>query len=218
MPQKKVGSFFGVGCIFDKDGTLIDTERIWFEAYKRLLEPLQRRHDVETHRLMMGASADVCMSLLRQKHPDVAVTKEQLFRKFREIRDEWGVCPKPGATRLLEALARIGIPMAMATSARREEAMQDLDVMNWKRHFIAVVAAEDVRHHKPAPEVYLEAAARMHLDPKCCVAFEDGVNGAMSALTAGMRVVFVRDDRFGVTPPSGVHVVVNSLEGLVLTS
>ena len=216
--MKKMGSLFGVGVVFDKDGTLLDTERFLFEGTVRALAKFDKKHDYDTHRLMMGAPIEVCLQLLHQKHPSITITKEYLYRKIREVREECGVKPMPGATRLLEWLSGGGIPIALATSARREETMQDLETMNWKRHFSAIVTAEDVKFHKPAPDVYLLAAQRLNLDPCQCYAFEDGVNGATSAMAAGMQVIFVRDDRFGLTPPNSVKRIINSLEKLVSTS
>lgn len=165
----------------------------------------------------MGASADSCIDLLQKKHPGFSLTRERMFRRFREVRESRGPRPMPGAVKLIETLASIGLPLAMATSARREETKKDLEELGWKKYFRAVVTAEDVRHHKPAPEVYLEAARRIGMDPRACIAFEDSLNGTLSALDAGMQTIFVRDVRYVLTPPAKATHVVDSLEELIET-
>ncbi len=213
--MKRIGAYLRSALIFDKDGTLIDTETIWFETYVRLLTTQNYRHDWETHRLLMGASADVCIRTLCDKHAGLTLTQAQLFRKFAEVRAERGVNPMPGATSLIEACARPGMQIAMATSARRQETDEDLNLLGWKKFFSVVITAEDVLHHKPSPEVYLLAAQRLKREPVTCVAVEDGLNGALSAMAAGMQVIFVQDQRFMMKPPPGVAGVVSSLKELL---
>jgi HAD superfamily hydrolase (TIGR01509 family) len=209
--------------VFDKDGTLIDTESLYFEAFNRLLTPYGCRHDFATHASMMGASADTCLRILGEKHPVFSCEdarlpqlRAELLEHVSVVRGERGTRPMPGAIALLEACRGAGVRLAMATSATRENTDRDLRELGWRDFFEAVVTADDVSRHKPAPDVYLEAAARMGIEPALCIAFEDGIRGTESADAAGMRVIFIRDERFAVDPPAVSHHIVHSLEELLI--
>ena len=208
--------------IFDKDGTLVDTEVVWVETYRRLLAPYGIVHDLDTHRRMMGTSAVDCIRLLQERHPSfaqgsdaVAALLEDRVRLFYATREEMGVRPMAGAQDFLEMCVARKIPMAVATSASRVDAERELTQLGWHGWFGAIVTADDVTRHKPAPDIFLEAANRLTMNPAACTAFEDGLNGVRSAHAAGMSVVFMRDSRFGITPPSEVALTVEGFGDLL---
>ena len=92
---------------------------------------------------------------------------------------------------MLEHFARKKTPLAVATSSARQLALDTLAGAKLAGCFQVVVGGDEIAAGKPDPEIYLEAAARLGLDPASCVAFEDSVNGATAALRAGMKVVLV---------------------------
>jgi HAD superfamily hydrolase (TIGR01509 family) len=98
----------------------------------------------------------------------------------------------PGARELIGALRDHGVPIGLATNSGREFATRALRSAGVLDCFDAVVSAEEVAHPKPAPDVYLEAAARVGAaDPASCVALEDSETGVAAARAAGMTVVGV---------------------------
>lgn len=209
--------------IFDKDGTLIDTETLYFDAFDRLLANYGHHHDHATHATMMGAPGDACLKILRERHADFPQSDEalpslrsQMLEHLSYIRRERGTRSMPGADDFLKCCRNHGIRMALATSAIRENTERDLRALGWHAYFEAIVTAEDVTRHKPAPDVYLEAARRMNVLPHESLAFEDGPRGVQSAHAAGMPVVFVRDARFGIDPPPEVTHTISSFEDLLL--
>lgn len=194
--------------IFDKDGTLVDTESIWFEAYTRLLAPYGITHSLEVHRRMMGLAAGACIRLLQEVFPALppgdkgaAPLIEMMWHHFRLVREETGVRLMPGVEDMLKTCEKQKIPLAIATSATRLDTETELGILGWSTRFTVVVTAEDIARHKPAPDIYVEAARRLGVAPEACVAFEDGINGVKSAHAAGMPVIFVRDERFQIDPP-----------------
>jgi len=208
--------------VFDKDGTLIDTESLYFEAFNRMLTVFGHAHDLPTHVQMMGASADTCLGILRERHAGfpqgddaLPTLRTELLQRVSDVRLERGTKAMPGASTLLACCREQGIRLAMATSATRENAERDLTGLGWSHYFEAVVTSDDVTRHKPAPDVFLEAAKRMGAKPSDCIAFEDGLRGVQSAHAAGMRVVFVRDERFGITAPPEASLIVASLSELL---
>ena len=108
-------------------------------------------------------------------------------------------------------------PIGLASSSNRELIDLVLDLAGLASLFRATVSSEEVPRGKPAPDVYLEAARRLGVDPDRCAAVEDSENGIRSAKAAGMRVVAVPNARY---PPDGAalaaaDVVIAALEELV---
>lgn len=208
--------------VFDKDGTLVDTESVWFAAYERLLAPYGAVHALAVHRRMMGLSGEDCVRVLQEAYPalpqGVGGLDELLPKRaqaFQVVREERGVHPLPGIPAFLEVCQQVGICLAVATSAARKDAVAEFAALGWTNVFETIVTADDIVHHKPAPDAYLEAARRLDLAPADCLAFEDGLNGLASARAAGMPVVFVRDARFGIEVPFVVPTVASFEELLV---
>jgi HAD superfamily hydrolase (TIGR01509 family) len=109
-------------------------------------------------------------------------------------------------------------PLAVASSSNRPLIDLVLEVAGLARRFAVTISSEEVPRGKPAPDVYLEAARRLHADPAHCVAIEDSQNGFLSANAAGMRVVAIPNKRY---PPdrnrlSVVFAVLDSLDDLTL--
>src|SRR4051794_21123238 len=120
-----------------------------------------------------------------------------------------------GATGAVERMAA-ELPLGVASSANRPLIELALDLSGLRGHFRAVVSSEEVARGKPAPDVYLEAAAQLDVDPAACAAAEDATNGLLSAHAAGMAGIAVPDRRY---PPSAdalavADVVLDSLDEL----
>lgn len=104
-----------------------------------------------------------------------------------------------GACELVEALSKTGLPMAIATSSRHA-GVEKKRKRHEKifQHMSVVVAGDDpgVKNGKPAPDIYLEAARRLKVDPKECIVFEDALSGVRAGKAAGCFVVAIPDKRF----------------------
>ncbi|MEN8113484.1 MAG: HAD family phosphatase [Actinomycetota bacterium] len=94
----------------------------------------------------------------------------------------------------VRALAGQGIPMAVASSSRRHALDEKLALTGLDRYFDAIAGGNEVPAAKPAPDVYLEAAKRLGIAPKACLAIEDSETGATAAVAAGMRVIMIKRD------------------------
>jgi HAD superfamily hydrolase (TIGR01509 family) len=107
--------------------------------------------------------------------------------------------PCVGAKELVEALSKTGLPMAIATSSRYagvEKKRKRHDKIF--QHMKKIVAGDDpaVTHGKPAPDIYLEAARQLEVDPSECLVFEDALSGVRAGKAAGCKVVAIPDKRF----------------------
>lgn len=134
-------------------------------------------------------------------------------RHFTELGRVTPAPLKEGALTLLDTVAQLGLPMAVATSSYTAHAQDKLRRAGLLRRFKAVVGADQVQKPKPDPEVYLKAAATLGVDPRDCLALEDSEYGVRAAHAAGMTVVQVPD----MTQPTADlralgHIVLASLK------
>ncbi len=181
-------------CIFDMDGVLIDSGAHHRKAWRALLDELgvEPAHP-EFWRLTIGRPAEEAVSLLlgrrvgRAEARRLALRKRDLYATFAAR----GLLSVPGALRFVEALARIGVPRAVGTSASRGDVESLLGALGLRRYFDVIVTADDVRFGKPSPEVYLESARRLGAPPTACLVFEDSLVGVQAARRAGMRAIGV---------------------------
>jgi HAD superfamily hydrolase (TIGR01509 family) len=182
--------------VFDLDGVLIDSESVWEAARREVALANGGRWPADAQRAMMGMSSPEWSDYM---HDQLGVTmapreiSEAVVSRMRELYA--GHLPLlPGAREAVVVLARIW-PLGLASSANRPIIDLVLERAGLAGQFAATVSSEEVAHGKPAPDVYLEAARRVDVEPTESVAVEDSTNGIRSAAAAGMKVVAVpRDD------------------------
>ncbi|GAA2032257.1 HAD family phosphatase [Agromyces tropicus] len=178
--------------VFDMDGVIVDSEERWEDVRRRLVLDSGRDYPDEATRKMQGMSAPEWEAYLHDELGVPGSPAEIGRRVVAEIeasyRDDLPLIP--GAVEAVRALAERH-PLAVASSSNRHLIVAVLDAAGLAGSFRAVVSSEEVARGKPAPDVYLEAASRLGIDPERCVAVEDSSNGLRSAKAAGMAVVAV---------------------------
>ena len=119
------------------------------------------------------------------------------------------VAPLPGVVKLVEALAARAVPMAVATSSPRELVELKSRHHDWFDAFDVVVCGDDPRlkRAKPAPDIFLLAAADLGAEPERCLVFEDAPAGVEAALAAGMRVVAIPMPIMNRDEYEGAHII-----------
>lgn len=181
--------FAPVAVVFDLDGLLVDTEDLWELAERRVVAGYGVEWDPAVRPQLLGRGPDETSAILAAfvGAGDVReVDRRLLGAAVEEFRG--GVVARPGAARLVEALAG-RLPVAVATNSRRVLAELALTASGLLEHVEAVVCLEDVRAAKPAPDPYLTACRALRADPSRSVAFEDSPVGSRSARAAGLWVV-----------------------------
>jgi HAD superfamily hydrolase (TIGR01509 family) len=198
------------------DGTLVDTERLWFVAEAEVVANLGGAWRPEHQAALMGGNLRrTTRYMLDVTGADVAeedVAAQLLDRMAELLRDD--VTLLPGAAELLRDLRRAEMPCALVTATHRRLVESVLAAVG-AHHFAASVAGDEVRHGKPAPDPYLTAAALLDVDPTRCVALEDSPTGVASAEAAGCMTVAVPS--LLAIPPGRGRVVVSSLEDVTVT-
>jgi HAD superfamily hydrolase (TIGR01509 family) len=186
--------------VFDLDGILVDSEQVWDAARRDVVAEHGGTWREEATRDMLGMSAPewsryvverLGVDLTPEQVNDAVV--EALLREYDER-----LPLLPGAREAVERMAERW-PLGLASSSNRPVIDLVLDRMGVTDCFKATVSSEEVGRGKPAPDVYLEAARRLGVDPAACAAIEDSENGIKSAHAAGMRVVAIPNPHF---PPA----------------
>lgn len=176
--------------VFDMDGVLVDSGAHHRDAWRAMFGDLGRTPPPEFWRLTLGRPAEEAVALLLDGiDPGEARRLANLKRAHYARLSRRGTVAVAGAPAFVEALARDGVPRAVATSATRRDLDRVLVELGLRPLFEVAVTADDVRWGKPHPEVYLRAAAGLGVDPSACLVFEDAVVGVQAARAAGMRVI-----------------------------
>jgi HAD superfamily hydrolase (TIGR01509 family) len=186
--------------IFDLDGVLVDSEQAWDAARKDVVAAGGGAWREGAERDMLGMSSKEWPVYLVERL-GVQLTPEQVNRAVVEamLRGYEERLPLlPGAKEAVERVAARG-PIGLASSSNREVIDLVLDRMGVAALFGATVSSEEVARGKPAPDVYLETARRLGIDPAQATAVEDSENGIRSAHAAGMRVLAIPNPHF---PPA----------------
>jgi len=173
--------------IFDCDGVIVDTENMINEIFQEELAKLglNLTHKEMDHYFSgYAASANLVTiaELLNAPVPDGFSDKVQ--SRFKEAMAA-NLTPIPG---VIELLKKIKCPFAMATNSRTESLKFKLTKIGLLDTFKVRFCVEDVENPKPSPDLYLKAAAALHIEPKNCIAIEDSVAGITAAVSAGLTV------------------------------
>lgn len=183
-----------LGAIFDWDGVIIDSSRHHEESWERLAREAGRSLPAGHFLKGFGMKNEAIIPGILDWTRDPAEISRLSLRKeelYRDIIRERGISPLPGAREFIERLAAAGVPMAIGSSTHRLNIETSLEILGLRGRMRALVTAEDVRHGKPDPEVFLKAAAALGKPPSACVVFEDAPVGIEAALAGGMAVVGV---------------------------
>jgi HAD superfamily hydrolase (TIGR01509 family) len=181
--------------IFDMDGTLHDTERVYHQSLKQAASDVGFPvSDAFCHSLI-GIPGKECDLLLRE-HVGPGFPFDMFYRRYAEHCErllEGNIPLKPGVIALLEYLQEQRLPTAIATSASRQNALRQLGRSGLHARLPVVVTRDDVERGKPFPDLFLQAASRIGVVPERCLAVEDSLNGIRAAHAAGMMPVMVPD-------------------------
>lgn len=182
--------------LFDMDGTLIDSEKIWSVGLDGLANHYGGAISPPARAAMVGASMAASMHILHedigQPWRDPEVSTEWLENRVEKLYAQ-GPVWRPGARELLAAVRAEGLRSALVTATRRrlvEVALGTIG-LSW---FDVLVTGDEIVKPKPDPEPYLTAARLLGVDPSRCVAVEDSPAGLSSALAAGCTVIGVPCD------------------------
>ena len=187
--------------VFDMDGVLVDTEHLWDEVREELTAEWGGRYSPEAQQAMMGMSSLEWSRYLHEvvglREPPDVINAEVVRRMLARYETDLPVVP--GAPEAVRRLRDDGLALAVASSSNRELIDAVLRRVELEPCFGVTVSSEEVARGKPAPDVYLEAARRLGVEPARCAAVEDSASGIRAAHAAGMRLIAYPNRHY---PPS----------------
>ena len=183
--------------IFDMDGVLIDSEHVWDEIRENLAKERGGRWHDGAQRAMMGMSSPEWSAYMHDVIGLADTPAEINAEVVRQMLERYSFEP-PWIDGAREAIVRMAEnwTIGLASSSNRELIDRVLEAGGLTERFGAAVSSEEVAGGKPRPDVYLEAARRLDVDPTHCVAIEDSHNGIRSAKAAGMACIAIPNPRF----------------------
>ena len=182
--------------VFDMDGVLFDTERLCKDCWIALSKEYEIPNMEEVYALCIGVNVQATRQIVYENYGKDFPFEEydkRASEMYNRYIAEHGVPVKDGVRETLEALAKAGVKIAVASSTRREKVLRLLASAGIDRYFTAVVGGDTVTHSKPHPEIFLKACEALGVTPEEAIAVEDSHNGIRSAHAAGMAPVMVPD-------------------------
>jgi HAD superfamily hydrolase (TIGR01509 family) len=185
--------------IFDMDGTLVDTERLWSKSEKDLLKHHGRQYDHVTHAPFLGLASDELVAGVRQaydlEHLEQNALVDELHERVKAYLKVETV-PCLGAEDLVAAVFANKLSSAIASNSSVDIIEATLQNQTWLNSITTRCSVDHVAKGKPEPDLYLYAAQRIAIAPENCIAIEDSLLGSMGAVAAGMSCFSVPQGNF----------------------
>ena len=182
--------------IFDMDGLLLDTEQVCMTAFQQTCTEMDIPFKQDIYLSIIGRNQAGIKPIIEKGYGellDYSVFHPRWMQRYLAVVEHQAIPVKSGIIALLEWLQSQNIPMVVATSTHNVLAHKKLQLAGLAHYFSHITSGDEVINGKPAPEIYLLAAQRLHISPEQCLAFEDSNNGVKSAIAANMTVLQIID-------------------------
>ncbi|WP_333871651.1 hexitol phosphatase HxpB [Kosakonia cowanii] len=193
-----------VAAIFDMDGLLIDSEPLWDRAELEVISSLgvdiTRRGELPD---TLGLRIDMVVDLWYAQQPWSGPSRQEVTARIIERAIALVEAERPLLPGVREALALCkanGLRVGLASASPLHMLEKVLAMFDLRDSFDALASAESLPYSKPHPQVYLDCAAKLGVDPLACVALEDSVNGMIASKAARMRSIVVPDEEHRADP------------------
>lgn len=184
------------GLIFDMDGVLLDTEKIYLHCWQKSAGEfgvLMERKTALAVRSCCQRYAEPYLKRLFGEEFDYLAVRNRRRELVTQYIASHGVARKPGAAKLVQFCRENGVRVSIATATSQRLAKERLALAGLIDLFPEIVGGDQVKRGKPDPDIYLTAAKAMALSPDECVAVEDSPNGIVAAFAAGCKTIMVPD-------------------------
>ena len=182
--------------IFDMDGVIFDTERLYMRCCVEVGEKIGLENVEEVCKKCIGITSAVTDQIMRESFGEgfsVDDYKGDVYKLFLKYFKDGKEYIKEGVGEILEYLKSNGFKVALASSTKKEDVTRELKEAGLIDYFDELVCGDMVSKSKPEPDIFLEAARRINSTPEECVVLEDSFNGIRAAYSAGMRAIMIPD-------------------------
>ena len=193
------------GAIFDMDGLLLDTEKVYQANWLATAEAMGEKPKVEFAKAVSGSNGVEQREIILRYYPnaDAFAFQRKSIALTDAVLDKECPPPKPGAREILAYFRARGIKTALASSSSVARIQSNLRQVGLEGLFDTLVSGDQVPRGKPDPAIFLKAAAEIGCAPEDCYVFEDSVNGIRAGNAAGCLTVMVPDT---MEPPEGLAI------------
>lgn len=183
------------GAIFDHDGLMFDTEKIWQKNWNLVAREMGITLPDEFKKEICGSNGQHTLDVIQKYYhvEDGREIRDRVIESVAHDEIENPIEMKEGLLDILEMFQKHGVKMAVASSSPKEMILMNLKRSHLEKYFEVVVSGKDVKHGKPAPDIFLLAAEKLGIDPKECYVFEDAYNGIQAGVSAGAQTIMVPD-------------------------
>lgn len=182
------------GAIFDMDGVLFDTERLYQQVWREIAA--ERGIELESSFLKAISGTNgryMCQVIEEYYHvADGRDIMEECMARIKRKLSAY-VPIKKGVPEILKFFQEKGIPIAVASSSSTQQIINNLKTAGLSDYFSVIVSGTEVSHGKPAPDIFLSAAKKIDVRPEACAVFEDSENGIKAGYAAGCITIMVPD-------------------------
>jgi HAD superfamily hydrolase (TIGR01509 family) len=204
--------------IFDMDGVIIDSEPIHYQMSMKYFSELGLHIADEEYNTFVGVGDKEIYSRLKEKYglkQEVDELVDAYQQRYIEyLNTSTDEKPISGVELLIRDIHRRGFRIALGSSATRRNIEAVLGFFKLRHYFDEIVSGCEVGRSKPSPDIYIEAANRLGVEPSECIVIEDSTNGVMAAKLAGMKCVAYRNLNSGDQDLSLADRLIESFEGL----
>ncbi|CAH0344255.1 HAD family hydrolase [Bacillus sp. CECT 9360] len=182
--------------IFDFDGTIIDTESLWYKVFcDVLMEKFELELPLAEFAKVIGTTDELLFEYISTqtgKPADQELIKELTGLRFSELKET--LVLREGIEGKIKEAKNLGIKLGIASSSGREWVESFLEKFGLLEHFQTIKTKEDVKIVKPDPALYVKAMDDLHVVPAESLAIEDSINGSLAAIRAGMHCIVVPNE------------------------
>lgn len=199
--------------LWDMDGVLFDSEKAYMTGNIQVMRQLGYMQDEKNLYRVIGQDMDGLYAMfaeLLDHRVAVDVLKAAIDQYYREHPLRFRSMLFADVLETLRLLKAQGVKMAVCSGSPRETVLEALAECDLSAYFDLVLSSDEVRFPKPHPDIYLEAASQLHVEPRACIVYEDSTLGILAGKRAGMYVIARRDERYGQDQSQADRIVENS--------
>lgn len=204
--------------IFDMDGVLIDSEPFYYWKLEKFLKLKGFNYSKECLDSLVGESSKKTFAILKGENAEFFDSELEYKTEYhaysKRIKNDYQKLKNPNGKELVESLVKLGFRLGLASSSPAANIDQVLRELSIHEYFDVIISGDNFKESKPNPEIYMYVAEQMGVTSSSCFVIEDSYYGITAAKRAGMKVIAMKDDRYGFDQSEADYLISDLLESL----